>query len=270
MKIIVLGGSGMLGQALIPEGQGRGHVIIAPTHREVDITDDNKLEEFIREVKPDLLINAAALINFNECQENPRTAYIVNGRPVAIMANMCRDLKIDFVQISSDQCAFPLLNEYAMSKAAGEYFAQSYDRALVVRTNIVGPKNMAWAFKAIENDEACTLYTNYKTNSIDVWSFSKALFDILVEPTYGIVNIASHKSFTKADFILSLAEKMGKSLTKATLGQINGRYSDLTLDISEAEEWLGYRLPVMCDTIDTLILEWRKNHANRKTLVGVG
>lgn len=263
MRVVILGGSGMLGQALIREGLAQGHEILAPARYEVNLLNDLELEGYLHLKKPSVVINAAAWVDFTECEENPRSTYMVNARPVAILATICRDLNIDLVQISSDQCAHPLVNEYGRSKAAGECFALSYENALVVRTNIVGLKNLAWAFNAFEKDEECVLYSNYIISSIDIWSFSRALFDILKEPSFGIINLASRDHFTKELFFRSLAEGMGVTLTHAKSGTMKGRHADLRLDVTETEKWLGYPLPTMHEVIQSILKE-RQNDANWK------
>jgi dTDP-4-dehydrorhamnose reductase len=266
MRFVIFGGSGMLGKALIKEGQTQGHEIIAPTRAEVNLTDDSRIEEFLLATAPECVINAAAMINHTECEENPRSAYMINARPVATLANVCRDLDIDLVQISSDQCAYPLLNEYAKTKAAGERFALSYSNALVVRTNIVGPQNLAWALEAIETDAFCTLYNNYIVSSIDVWTFSQALFEILKESSAGIINIACRESFSKEAFVRALAKAMGFPLSRAITGSVTERHPQLKLDVSLAEKWLGRKLPTLKQVINTIVKErnqyenWHPDH----------
>jgi len=258
VRILILGASGMLGKALVSEGKRLDHEILAPTRREVNLLDDARLEEYIEAEKPEVIINSAAMIDHAECEENPRSAYMINARPVATLANVCRRLKIELVQISSDQCQGPLLNEYAKTKAAGEVFALSIPNSLVVRTNIVGPKNLAWAFRVIENDEPVTLYSNYTVSSIDIWSFSKALFEIIAEPSSGIINIGSRESFSKELFVQTLAEAMGfrlNNVISGTLPKHMNRYPDLKLDVSLAEKWLNYTLPTLQEVIDQIIRE---------------
>lgn len=268
MRILIFGGSGMLGQALIKAGQKIGHEIIAPPRWYVNLTEDSQIEDCIQTVKPGCVINAAAMIDFTQCEENPRSAYIINARPVATIANCCRRDDIDLVQISSDQCGGPLLNEYAKSKAAGETFALSIPNALVVRTNIVGPKNLAWAFQAIEEDEPCTLWNDYTVSSIDIWSFSEALFEIIAEPSAGIINLASSETFSKETFVRALANAMNCELTHAEsvpMPENANRHPNLGMDVSLAENWLKRKLPTLTEVIDRIVIERRNIDENRKS-----
>lgn len=247
----------MLGQALLQEGS-LWHEIHAPSRSEVNLLEDIQIEMFIERINPECIINAAAMVNFTNCEENPRYAYMINARPVATIANCCRKQDIKLIQISSDQCAYPLLNEYAKTKKAAEAFALTSDTALVVRTNVVGLKNLDWAFKAIEEGVVCKLYNNYVVSSIDVWAFSEALFNFVGEPNSGIINIASCESFSKENFVRKLATVMGYSLTHAEsipLPDNANRYPDLTLDVKLAEKWLNYRLPTMNDVVNRIIKE---------------
>lgn len=253
MKIMILGASGMLGQALVAECTKRRHQVNA---NRIEITNDLDLVLHIARRNPDIVINSAALCNLNACEDNPDLAYRVNARPALLIAKELPGTR--FVQISSDQAANPL-NEYAHSKAAAERYAERHLTPLIVRTNIVGLKNTAWAFEAIENDLPITLFDDYHTASIDIWNFSAILLDVLEQhpEQTGILNIASRDTVTKKEFIETLAASMGKELTKAEVGSIKGispkRPSYSGLDVSRVEKLLNRRMPGLDDVIEALV-----------------
>lgn len=244
---MVIGASGMLGQTLMAEGQARGHEMIG---ERVEVTDDTALDTHLAKHQPDIVINAAALIDLKACEADPARAYLVNTRPVSVLANY------RLVQISSDQAANPF-NVYAKSKRAAEELAGS--DSLIIRTNIVGLKNMAWAFDAIENDSPITLFDDYFTSSIDVWSFSAILFDLLEKhPTQtGILNIASQDTVSKKTFVEALANRMGKRLTQVQVGSVKDITPERPL-MNRLREWeiealLNRPMPNLNDVISALV-----------------
>ena len=56
MRILLLGKSGLLGQALEKTLSGL-YEISAPNHKECDVTDSKMLEKRVAEAKPDIIIN---------------------------------------------------------------------------------------------------------------------------------------------------------------------------------------------------------------------
>jgi dTDP-4-dehydrorhamnose reductase len=246
MKIVVLGASGMLGCALMAEGQGRGHEM---TGERVELTDGAALKAHLEKHQPDLVINSAALTDLRRCEADARLAYAINAKPVEIMA------QYRLIQISSDQCQGELFNEYARSKWYGECYAMD---GLVIRTNIVGLNNMGWAIEAIENDSPVTLFDDYHTSSIDIWSFSEILFDLLEQHPgeTGILNIASKDTVSKKEFVEALAGRMGKKLTNAKAGSVKDllpkRNLNNRLDVSRIEGLLNRKMPDLNKVVNSL------------------
>ena len=67
MKILVLGATGLLGQALIRVGELFGQEVVSLARKRatycIDITDTSSLEEAIRDARPDVLVNAVAIVD---------------------------------------------------------------------------------------------------------------------------------------------------------------------------------------------------------------
>lgn len=265
MNILILGASGMLGQALREACIWRRHPVISDR---VEITDDAALIRHICDRRPDLIINSAALCDLNACESDPDKAYRVNARPALVIADNFPSIR--FVQISSDQAANPL-NEYAHSKAAAERYTLLHPQSLVVRTNIVGPKNMIWAFDAIDKNSPITLFDDYFTASIDVWNFSKTLLDLLEQhpSERGILNISGRAIVSKKRFIEALAARMGRELTQAKTDSVNSilpkRPLHSWLDISRVEKLLNRQMPGLDEVIEALV-ERRKSCTNPSQL----
>ncbi|MBY0353733.1 sugar nucleotide-binding protein [Candidatus Babeliales bacterium] len=287
MRLLVLGSTGMLGQALMKEAKDRNLEALGMADSGCadvlfDICDDAKLTKLIDDYRPTTIINTVALVNLGVCEQDPGLAYRVNTRPAGILANVCRKYAIRLIHISTDHYytggidskhdengKIVLLNEYARTKYLAECLALAYDNALVVRTNIVGfrqqpnsPTFVEWALKVIQNDEPCVLFDDFYTSSIDVAQFSKVLFDLLNNNVSGVINLACRDVSSKKDFILGLSTGLGKSLTKATIGSVikssyQGvvRAESLGLDVGRAEEILGYQLPTKDAVLKSLIMQ---------------
>ncbi|MDH7594237.1 MAG: sugar nucleotide-binding protein [Methanomicrobiales archaeon] len=91
------GVGGMLGHALcqvIPNAVSHG--------RELDITDRDRILSYIGELKPAIVINAAAYTDVEGCEENPEYAMVVNGAAPGYLAVACKKVDAVLVHYSTD------------------------------------------------------------------------------------------------------------------------------------------------------------------------
>ena len=279
-KTLIIGATGLLGQALMAEARNRNLSVLgvarSQADRDLDVSDPNALSTLIHDYQPDLVINAAAIVNLALCEQDPGLAYQINSRPAALLAELSRQTGFKNIQISTDhyytgdadkrhreEDTVCLLNEYARSKFAAEGFALSRPSALVVRTNIVGhrqqkdqPTFAEWAINSLKNRAPLTLFNDVYSSSIHVAAFSKALFDLVEKDTSGLLNLAARSADSKQAFIEKLAEKLGIHLDWATVGSssamIPARAESMGLDVGKAEALLQYQLPDLDDTTQAL------------------
>jgi dTDP-4-dehydrorhamnose reductase len=130
------------------------------TRAEVDITDGPAVESALARIDAEVVFNAAAYNQVDVAEKEPQAAYLVNGLAVRNLALACRQVDARLVHFSTDyvfdgRARHPYaeddpthpLGAYAVSKLAGELYAQAYlDRALVVRTSgVFGPGGLATA-----------------------------------------------------------------------------------------------------------------------------
>jgi len=284
MKILVLGATGMLGQAIIREAALRGIKALGAARKNsdiiLDVSDISGLASTLRGVKPDVVINTVAEVNLATCENNPGLAYTVNARPAAILAKLAQETGVYFIQISTDHYytgdnpvqhkeeeRVQILNEYARTKYAGEKFALTCPTALVVRTNIVGfrgnqlaPTFVEWIIDTLNSHEEITLFRDYYTSSIDVPCFVGILYDLLDLRPAGVINIASRECFSKKDFILKIAAALGYSRFACRDGSVIEssvipRANNLGLDISKAEQLLQKSMPDLDQVVTGLLRE---------------
>ena len=291
MKALVIGSTGMLGQALMREMESRGidAIGIARSGADIscDIVDDQTLSDIILSIKPQIIINSAAIVNLAKCEENPGYAYLINTRSASVISEIARKAGIYFIQISTDHyytgdCTIKhaeehpirLMNEYARTKYAAERFVLTNPNALVVRTNIVGFRNkiktqtfVEWAIQNIKNNFPMTLFDDYFTSSIHVTQFSSALLDIIEKRPNGVLNLASREVFSKKTFICALAKKIKYPLTDVKISSVfdaggASKAESLGLDVGKAEAILGYELPTLDEVITSIVEEYEDGVKN--------
>ncbi|HSM78066.1 MAG TPA: dTDP-4-dehydrorhamnose reductase [Bryobacteraceae bacterium] len=159
-KAVVFGCRGQLGVELVRELSGRGYSVRGFDRAAVDITSPAAVEQALAEVDPVLVLNAAAYNQVDVAENEPAAAFQANALAVRNLAMACRQVDAQFVHFSTDYvfdgtAGRPYTEEdlphplgaYAVSKLAGELYAQAYlDRPLIIRTSgVFGPGGLKTA-----------------------------------------------------------------------------------------------------------------------------
>ncbi len=159
-RAVVFGAAGQLGIELVRELKQRRFTVASWDRAQVDITDPAAVENALANYDAQVVFNAAAYNQVDVAEKEPQAAFQVNALAVRNLALACRQVDAQLVHFSTDYvfdgaARHPYIEEdpthplgaYAVSKLAGELFAQAYlDRALVVRTSgVFGPGGLTTA-----------------------------------------------------------------------------------------------------------------------------
>jgi dTDP-4-dehydrorhamnose reductase len=159
-RAVVFGAAGQLGVELVRELRVRQYQVNALDRAQVDITDAAAVESALAAYDAEVVFNAAAYNQVDVAEKEPQAAFQVNALAVRNLALACRQTDARLVHFSTDYvfdgaARHPYaeddpthpLGAYAVSKLAGELYAQAYlDRPLVVRTSgVFGPGGLATA-----------------------------------------------------------------------------------------------------------------------------
>ncbi|HXF04585.1 MAG TPA: dTDP-4-dehydrorhamnose reductase [Blastocatellia bacterium] len=163
-KVVITGAGGLLGRALAECGASRWDVH-ALTHADLDICDPAAVNEALERLRPQVVINCAALSNVDQCQREPDRAFAVNAHGPGHLARACGRIGADLVQISTDYvfdgrkgAPYTLtdvphpINLYGESKLAGEQAVRrALDRFYIVRpARIFGRGGRNFATKILD------------------------------------------------------------------------------------------------------------------------
>lgn len=153
-KIAIFGSAGQLGMELQNEFSQRGYEVRGWDRQGVDITDVAAVESAVASFDPEVVINSAAYNQVDVAEQEPVAAFQVNALAVRNIALACRQSGARLVHFSTDyvfdgETTRPYvetdqthpLGAYAVSKLAGELYAQAYLKStLIVRTSgVFGP-----------------------------------------------------------------------------------------------------------------------------------
>lgn len=149
-KILLTGKNGQVGwelqRALAPMGE-----VMAVGKQEMDLADPDSIRRVIRELRPSIIVNAAAYTAVDKAESEPDLAMAINGIAPGIMAEEAGRLKAAIVHYSTDyvfdgtkkapyseEDAPNPLNVYGKTKLAGERAVQAVGAShLILRTSWV-------------------------------------------------------------------------------------------------------------------------------------
>lgn len=151
MKVAVIGANGQLGGDVCRSFQRKGDVVSPLTHADIDIANRDSVGKVVGELRPEIIVNTAAMHHVDKCEEQSELAFAVNGAGSRNLALAAKDIGAVLMHVSTDYVfdgakGSPYteadspgpLNVYGNTKLAGEYFIRSIaPKHFVVRTSAI-------------------------------------------------------------------------------------------------------------------------------------
>ncbi|BAF60758.1 dTDP-4-dehydrorhamnose reductase [Pelotomaculum thermopropionicum SI] len=235
-RVLIIGSSGTIGQALIPELKKLNAEIITPGHNILDITNPYQTKDYIHQVRPSLVINAAAFTDVEKSEKEQLKAWKINAYGPLIVAKICAEQQTPLVHFSTDfvfsgekkqpyteEDRFNPLNVYGTTKAAGDLFVSHVtDQYYIIRTSrlfgmgksrrkdfvqrIIEAITSQPYLKIVDDQVACYTYSN------DLAKWLIALFK--TNARYGIYNLCNKGECSWYKFAREILKLKGLSFYK--------------------------------------------------------
>ncbi|MFA0426717.1 dTDP-4-dehydrorhamnose reductase [Vibrio sp. 10N.222.51.C5] len=220
MKILITGKGGQLAWEL--EQTTPSHFeIISFNANELDITNQVKVNEVVKNHSPDIIINAAAYTAVDKAESDKENAYAVNEKGSEYLALICKEINAKLIHVSTDfvfdgtkttpyqtdDTPNPI-NVYGDSKLQGDLKINQVlgNQAIIIRT--------AWVYSANGNN------------------FVKTMLRLMAEKDQlGIVyDQVGTPTWAKglAEMIWSLVEREKLNVQGNKIVQSNGEFSTLS------------------------------------------
>lgn len=276
MKALVLGSSGFLGSylgfRLAQMGWETHGVSRSPApwfSRNTVVSSADEMSDVIRSEQFGVVINAVAVASHEACENDPNSAFRINGEWPGIWAAVCRDTGSQFVHISTD-AVFDGGSEqpysegdvaqapgvYGRSKLAGEVAVLTASaEALVLRTNFFGwsvTGNVGildFFVTAFEDRRLITGFTDYVVASIYVGHLVEALVEAVATHVSGLRHVVASEGMSKFGFGQAVADEFGLDDSVMKPGRLeeashlSARGKNLTLSTASLERALGRPMP---------------------------
>ena len=101
MKILITGASGQLGKALL-RNRINDFSLMLPSRNDLDLANEKSCRSFIKDNKPDWIINAGAYTNVEMAEDNNKEAFLVNTKAVECFVEEIAKYNGSILQISTE------------------------------------------------------------------------------------------------------------------------------------------------------------------------
>lgn len=237
MKILISGAKGQVGTELVAQAIDRGHEVTGYDSRALDICNSEQLNNTIAQIKPDVIINAAAYTAVDKAESEQQAAYAVNSLGSENLAIACKQYDIPLLHISTDyvydgekQSPYHELDTttptgiYGASKLEGdEKIIQIWHKHIILRVSWVfgqhGNNFVKTMLKLAAQRDELSIVNDQFGAPTSARAISTRLLEILdnsqfnqVSCPWGIYNLQSDPGVTWYDFareIFTQAQQMG-------------------------------------------------------------
>jgi len=227
-RILLLGGSGILGSEVLMQLQSENFDFLAPASKNLDITDKDQLMTFISEFNPSWIVNCAAWTNVDDAESSFEEARELNAIAVENLGIAAHFFECKVIHISTDyvfdgESLEPYLetsivnplNRYGESKLQGEKALLAVlPSAYVIRTSWLygtAGKNFvkAIAGKALRGEEA-RVVNDQVGSPTSARDLATGIFSIVKnQPEPGIYNYSNGGSCSWFELAQKIYETSG-------------------------------------------------------------
>lgn len=236
LRAMVIGGTGLVGNALVREWQRRGALVTAATYHchpspdfhRLDMQDEAAVRRMIKEAAPAVVAVPAANPHVDYCELHPQETRRVNVDGTLNVARAARDAGVPMIFFSSDyvfdgrkdvyteEDAVCPINEYGRQKAETEAgVLAGSPRNIVVRTSGAygwqwEPKNFVLQIKAkLSAGERMRVAQDLSYNPTAADNLAEIVAELAAAGARGIYHVVGAERIGRYDFARRVAETFG-------------------------------------------------------------
>lgn len=257
-KVLITGSNGLLGQIVTKQFATNNYAVFAVSkgknriesftnfdYNSLDLTKLNEVKQYVNKIKPDYIINCAALTNVDQCETDKETCKTLNVDLVSTLAKYCKEANAFLLQVSTDfifdgkkgnysenDKPNPL-NYYGQSKLDAENILSSSAidfailRTILVYGKVENPNRsniVLWIKNALENQQSIHLITDqYRTPTYNI-DLANACFQTVKQHKTGIFHISSNELLSVYEIGLQVAKTFNLDasfIKKTTTKELN-------------------------------------------------
>jgi len=296
MKVLVVGGGGQLGTKIVEQAKDRFEVYATYLTRkpllneskilQIDKTNREGIVTLFQKLKPEVMIDTAALHNVDYCETHKDEAWTVNVEGTRNVADACKrhNAKIIFISTDyifdgvkgnylEDDAANPI-NYYGVTKLEAEkLIAQTCSNYAIARPSVIysyvpstqresssgKPLNFAmWLTQKLRNKESVKIVTDQYSSPTLADNLAQALLKLGESEKTGIYHTAGGTRLSRYEFALKIARKLNLDealvapIATHQLKQIAKRPLDSSLNVEKAQKDLKLKMLTIDEALDQL------------------
>ena len=279
--ILITGANGQLGHDFQRIFKDKDIKFIATDYKELDITNIEKVREFVKDKDIKLIINCAAYNNVDKAEDEKEMCYKLNAYAPRDLAIVAKEIGADYITYSTDfvfngekksayteEDRVSPLSVYSEAKVEGEKLVlNEYDKSFVIRTS--------WVFGIANNNFNRQVINWSKSKDVlgivddqissPTYSYDLALYSLKLLETkkYGLYHLSNDGIASKYDQAKYVLDSIG---WKGTLNRAKSsdfilpakRAEYSKLDSSKLEKTIQEKLPTWQSGIDRFLNEMRE------------
>lgn len=225
-NVLLTGADGQLGKDFQKLFDKLGIKYTATDYRELDVTNKDKVREFVERNDFTMIINCAAYNNVDKAEEEQEKCFALNSHVPKYLAEICKEKDIIFVTYSTDfvfdgEKETPYTEEdipnplsiYSKAKLEGEEYSLKYEKSFVIRTS--------WVF-GMGNNNFCKQVINWSKgkdrlsivdDQISSPTYSKDLaeysWELIQTDKYGLYHLSNDGEASKFEQAQYILKKIG-------------------------------------------------------------
>ena len=224
MKILITGANGMLAKAV--RERFKEHDLILTDVEELDITNLQKVEEFVNVSKPDVIINCAAYTAVDNAENDVELARRINALGPKNLAIACDEIGAKLVQVSTDYVFSGDVpgarreddltgpqSIYGSSKLLGEEYVKTFcKKHFIIRTAwLYGEGNnfVRTMLKLAETNKELNVVGDQFGSPTSTKDLAKAIIELMQTEYYGTFHGTCEGECSWYDFACKIFELKG-------------------------------------------------------------
>ena len=298
MKLLLTGVSGLLGinfaQEMMNEfeiiGVDRGKLVNAPFKiLKHDLLEAGIVETILDKVRPDWVVNCAALADLDLCENDPELAKLLNTNLPRQIARACKEREITLAHISTDAVfdgqkdgfygeddSPSPIGVYARTKLDGEWAVLTENpKAIVARVNfygwsLSGRRSLAeFFYNNLSHSKSMSGFTDVIFCPMLVNDTARTIVKMLDRGLKGLYHLVGPQAMSKYQFGVEIARRFNMSESDITpksvnfAGLIAKRSNNLWLSTRKLSTDLGEDLPNFSTGLDEFYTQYEQSYPQK-------
>lgn len=229
MKILVTGSTGQLGYDVVNEGIRNGFEMYGVGSKDLDITKENEVNNYIEKLEPDAIIHCAAYTAVDNAEDNKEACWQINVEGTKNLAEVAKKLNIRFLYISTDyvfngEGNTPFnetdetapINYYGLTKYEGEKIVQEITKSFIVRISWVfginGSNFVRTMLRLAESKTELNVVGDQIGSPTYTHDLAKLLIEMIQSEKYGIYHATNEGFCSWAEFAKEIFNQSDKEV----------------------------------------------------------